>query len=407
MHLGQDDVAFVLGRGGSTKQKIARVAGARLELDDTGRLEINGRPEAQARARQYVELVLAQRIGPVYIDFDAGRDDLTAVDVPTDCVGYVTGRSGVVLRSLEEEWGTLMFFAKDKSAGRAESDKETERLAIFGNARGRCGAELKVMSAVEHKSPRFFLDSKGKPRGDILERYDDGDFGVTTFPIAEDELSYALGKQGSTRKKLARAADCILEYVGLTAFVAGTRAERRSGCDYLEWLIGQRKGPVHVDTSTRDDVATISVPSSVVGYLTGYKGASLRQIELQTGTFIFADGDRLENLQSRDPDRKECILVFGSSRDSRRRAERILRDRMHQKLDEDARFGRYRGRSRSRSPRGRGGYRRSRSRSRSRSPRRRRSSRSRSPPRRRRSRSRSPPRRRSRSRSRSRSPRRR
>ena len=31
-----------------------------------------------------------------------------------DCVGYVMGRGGQVLRSMEEEWGTLMFFAKTR-----------------------------------------------------------------------------------------------------------------------------------------------------------------------------------------------------------------------------------------------------------------------------------------------------
>jgi len=267
MNLGQDDVAFVLGRGGSTKQKIARVSGARLELDDTGKLEIFGKPLNRQRARDYVNLVLAQRVGPVFIDFASGRDDLTAVDVPSDCVGYVTGRNGVVLRSLEEEWGTLMFFAKDKKdEGQDDRGKSsTERLAIFGRPRARCGAELKVMSAVEHKSPGYFLDRSGKPRGDVLARYDDGDFSVTSFPIAEDELSYALGKQGSTRKKLARAAGSILEYVGLTAFIAGTRTERARGMDYLDWLIAQRKGPVRVSTTDRTDVTCLDVPCSVVG----------------------------------------------------------------------------------------------------------------------------------------------
>ena len=50
--------------------------------------------------------------GPVFIDFSVQRPDLTAVDVPEECVGFVTGRGGAVLRGLEEEWGTLMFFAK-------------------------------------------------------------------------------------------------------------------------------------------------------------------------------------------------------------------------------------------------------------------------------------------------------
>lgn len=48
----------------------------------------------------------------MYIDFGPVRPDLTAVDVPEECVGFITGRQGAVLRTLEEEWGTLMFFAK-------------------------------------------------------------------------------------------------------------------------------------------------------------------------------------------------------------------------------------------------------------------------------------------------------
>lgn len=55
--------------------------------------------------------------GPVHIDFSVQRPDLTAVDVPEECVGFVTGRGGLVLRSLEEEWGTLMFFAKVRVEG--------------------------------------------------------------------------------------------------------------------------------------------------------------------------------------------------------------------------------------------------------------------------------------------------
>jgi hypothetical protein len=34
------------------------------------------------------------------------------VDVPEDCVGFVMGRGGNTLRSMEEEWGSLMFFAQ-------------------------------------------------------------------------------------------------------------------------------------------------------------------------------------------------------------------------------------------------------------------------------------------------------
>lgn len=34
MNISDDDAAFVLGRGGATKRKIARACGAKLELDE-------------------------------------------------------------------------------------------------------------------------------------------------------------------------------------------------------------------------------------------------------------------------------------------------------------------------------------------------------------------------------------
>jgi hypothetical protein len=52
------------------------------------------------------------------------------------------GRGGKVLRSMEEEWNTLMFFAVVKG-GKFDG---IEKLAIFGTRRARRGAELKVFS---------------------------------------------------------------------------------------------------------------------------------------------------------------------------------------------------------------------------------------------------------------------
>ena len=102
---------------------------------------------------RYVKLIMAQRRGPVIIDPSEGHGDLTIMDVPTECVGYVTGRHGAVLRKIEDDWGTLMFFGKTKDAG----DDDGEVLAIFGDKRGRRGAELKVYSALEHKKPGYVV----------------------------------------------------------------------------------------------------------------------------------------------------------------------------------------------------------------------------------------------------------
>jgi hypothetical protein len=52
------DTAFILGRGGKTKQKIIRVSGAQLELHERNNVvDIYGSDEAVRKARKYIDLV--------------------------------------------------------------------------------------------------------------------------------------------------------------------------------------------------------------------------------------------------------------------------------------------------------------------------------------------------------------
>jgi hypothetical protein len=61
---------------------------------------------------------MAQRVGPVTIDDNNSQDDdLTVIQVPSEAVGFVTGSQGNFLRQVEEEWGTLMFFADFRGRG--------------------------------------------------------------------------------------------------------------------------------------------------------------------------------------------------------------------------------------------------------------------------------------------------
>ena len=216
MTIGSEDAAFLVGTGGATKAKVARVSGARLDLNDEAGgshcLEITGSTVARNRAKQYVEWVLRQRVGPITVDTSSQRDDLSIVTVPNECVAYVMGKNGCVLRAIEEEWGTLMFFGRPTTAtsegggggggvGTAEDGKE--RLMICGSRRSRRGAELKVMSAVEHKMAGYFVDGEKKLKN-RLDQVGDGEgdgFGYDVFPFEGDEFSYALGAQVRARNK--------------------------------------------------------------------------------------------------------------------------------------------------------------------------------------------------------------
>ena len=320
--IATDDAAFVLGRGGATKRKIARVSGANIELDEHAlTITLNGTEKQCNHAIDYIDFIKQQRVGPVTIDMERSRGDFTGYTVPGDCIGFVMGRNGQTLRSMEEEWGVLMFFAKTEGSQRGDD----EQLCIFGPLAARRGAELKTMSAVEHKHPGYCVSSKGELRD--VDRVpgdeDEGGWGIDTVPLTDDSFSYALGARGSTRRKLAAASGCIIEYVGRLACFAGYRQDRRRGKDYLRWLLEQRTGQSVVDNpKERDDCKVVKVPTSSVGFLTGYRGESLRAIERESSTFMFTDGD------GRGSGESENLLIFSFSRGAREHGADIAEDRI-------------------------------------------------------------------------------
>ena len=61
----------------------------------------------------------------------------SGVDVPQHAVGFVTGKGGNFLRTIEEEWTVIMFFVEFSN----DRKRDIEKLAIFGTKRGRKGAD--------------------------------------------------------------------------------------------------------------------------------------------------------------------------------------------------------------------------------------------------------------------------
>jgi hypothetical protein len=278
------------------------------------------------------------------MDLSSKRDDLSIMEVPSECIGYITGKAGVALRSHEDEFGTLMFFVRsDTLKGTPEDESRTgihdKTLAIFGGRAERCGAMLKVMSAIEHKLPNHYITSEARLKPDVLDTLLDAftgngvDFQVKDEEIVESEFSYALGRNGATRKKLASAAHCVLQYIGRCAVFAGTERQVRLANDYLRWLMEQRTGSPRVAVQLRDDVTAVELPARVIGFVTGSHGHTLREIEQATGTFIFTDTDRGER-----PKDVELLLIFSADAQSRREAENYVHMRVGQK-DQVDRYG--------------------------------------------------------------------
>lgn len=359
MTFQDDELSYALGKQGGTRKKLEKSSGAIVQY--VGHVALMSGPKTERRqAKEYMKWLFQQLEGPVWVEGWEDRKDCTAIDIPSDCVGYITGARRATLGSLEEEWGVLMFFM-NKSDGRGGKGKggrdgHSELLIIFGPQRGRRGAEIKIMSGVETKSPGSFT------RGLREKTSDYSGFDTDRLIFKDDELSYALGKQGVTRKKLERAAHAILEYVGHVAFIAGTRKERRRAREYVDWLLAQRRGAVTIaDVAGRDDATEIHVPENCKGWVTGNRVSELRRMEEESGTFMFmandSRGEELLIIFSADPGSKE-------SQQGRMAAERLVNELVQEKLRDDGGRG---GGGDSRSPS------RRRSQSRRRSPSRRRS----------------------------------
>merc|ERR1712107_937997 len=158
------------------------------------------------------------------------------------------------------------------------------------------------------------------------------------------DLSYAIGKEAATQKKLEKAAGCILQFIGHVAFIAGTIKERRRCKEFISWLLQQMRGSVTIaDLSQRDDATEMHIPPNCKGWVTGNRGSELRRMEQETGVYMFmaldAHGDERLIIFSADPGSKTS--------NTGRMAERLVNELIQEKLRDDG-LGCSRSRSRSR-----------------------------------------------------------
>merc|ERR1719458_1101866 len=249
---------------------------------------------------------------------------------------------------MEEEWGTLMFFM-NKDGEKGGRQGWSEQLIIFGDAKARRGAELKCMNEIEKKAPGTFT------RGLREKVTDTRGFDTDRIAIKEDELSYVIGKEAATQKKLATAAGAILQFVGRFAFIAGSYKERKRCKEYIGWLLQQMRSAVTIpDVSSREDCTEMHIPMNCKGWVTGNRGTELRRMEQETGVYMFmaldSRGEERLIIFSHDPGSK-------TSTQGRMAAERLVNELVQEKLRDDGDRGNSRARSNSRpgSPPPRGG----------------------------------------------------
>jgi len=176
MSLESQAIAYLLGRNGATKQRLANFSGCRLEIDpnkddSTGKIEIIGTVPERKLARLCIDITLQQRNnGKVNISEDElmAAGNVSTLDVDTDAVGFVLGAKGQTLRQFETQYRTFMFFDNDCLPGTSK-----KRLYILGTDDNRKKALAECENAVEYKrSGKSSQVSSWRDRGG--PRYDEG-----------------------------------------------------------------------------------------------------------------------------------------------------------------------------------------------------------------------------------------
>jgi len=178
MSLESQAIAYLLGRNGATKQRLANFSGCRLEIDpnkdgSSGKIEIIGTIPERKLARLCIDITLQQRNnGKVNISEEQLMEDgnVSTLDVDTDAVGFVLGAKGATLRQFETQFRTFMFFDNDCLPGTSQ-----KRLYILGTEDNRKRALAECQNAVEYKlggkggSVSSWRD-RGGPRYDQMYR---------------------------------------------------------------------------------------------------------------------------------------------------------------------------------------------------------------------------------------------
>jgi len=118
-------IAKVIGKGGSVRKKIAKACASAVEY--IGPLAfVVGTAEERACTMALIELIQSSTSGEVDSVPDTLEAICTRVVVPQDATSLVTGQKRATMNLLEEETGTLSFWAPPLKAPEAESAEKVD-----------------------------------------------------------------------------------------------------------------------------------------------------------------------------------------------------------------------------------------------------------------------------------------
>eukprot|EP00468_Gymnochlora_sp_CCMP2014_P007747 CAMPEP_0167746224 /NCGR_PEP_ID=MMETSP0110_2-20121227/3593_1 /TAXON_ID=629695 /ORGANISM="Gymnochlora sp., Strain CCMP2014" /LENGTH=537 /DNA_ID=CAMNT_0007630963 /DNA_START=174 /DNA_END=1783 /DNA_ORIENTATION=- len=342
-----ESAPYLYGREGTTLRKIAFASQCDILMAEEGKdICIAGEPENRDAAKHYIKALSMQREGKIRYNRQEveNRNDVTIMEIEDRHKGFIVGARGRTLRGVEAAAKSLMFFAQ------IDNEPSNNLFILSTNHLRRRAAELMILSMIDSK--HGVLGQAERPIVQVIREEEDkkqehcilnlrvlkrlnGDtdppgFEIDYMHLPPNCVQYLMGAGGSTKRKVAFASGCVLEFFRRSAFIFGAKHGRDLCKFMIEGMISLQRNrrsndsriitnsSVSVDLSPITDYATIVIPDGIAGIAAGRGGASFRAVERITETYIFLNPHGVSSHRGYRSENECKIAVFEGPRENRR-----------------------------------------------------------------------------------------
>ena len=322
---------------------IEKASGCSISISANGSLTIESTESQNACdiGAKYLEYSIGPK--PVVVDPMNHFSDMLIQQIPTAHLSAIIARNGPFMCSLEEELGVVSFIADDKEArlinpraahvvnkeglttllatdgdlftrkGLTSGVASTVPLILLGtNARNLVAFKFKLMNMIEGKIKGTFTQFTNMDLTLTAQLHNTVQgYCIDTFPVAEEEISLATGRQGANRKRIASVSGCALEYIGSSAFVYGELETRQMARNFVTIFLERGRGSFTASKWKRAvGVTTIDIGFDQVGTVTGKAGQGIQLVEETANVICFLEGSKMSRVSSTENVRKPSTHVL-------------------------------------------------------------------------------------------------
>lgn len=307
--LSEEEISLIKAKFGTNLMLLRHAAAALLQLSaDSTKLIVKG-PESNAtNVKHFLRIMVERRnLESAPIDTQCIHADMKSIlDIPSDCVAFISGYKNSNLRNLEEEFGTLLFIQPQMSSSSAASTSssdsasasisqsaaptETQCLYILGPTKNRVGTLLRIMSQMSVMHSSSFLDgdaSANKIVAMFSKMFPTLRWSVMS--LTPKVMGFFIGRDGNLIRKISRASNCAIEAFKGDIVCIGPKEPLRRALNYIEILKAQQSRQRKVEVNQNRNDITVIIVNGEPSWLIGEKGLGLREVERQTKTFIFVE----------------------------------------------------------------------------------------------------------------------